>query len=42
MLKNDILKNGTARIGLYGSAPGGDSFLEKFETLSSTNCMDSL
>ena len=21
MLKNDILKNGTSRIGLYGSAP---------------------
>ena len=26
MLKNDTLKNGTSRIGLYGSAPpGGDN-----------------
>ena len=24
MLKNDTLKNGTSRIGLYGSAPPGD------------------
>ena len=23
MLKNDTLKNGTSRIGLYGSAPPG-------------------
>ena len=22
MLKNDTLKNGTSRVGLYGSAPG--------------------
>ena len=26
MLKNDTLKNGTSRIGLYGSAPPGISF----------------
>ena len=25
MLKNDTLKNGTSRIGLYGSAPPGHS-----------------
>ena len=25
MLKNDTLKNGTSRIGLYGSVPPGDT-----------------
>ena len=28
MLKNDILKNGTSRIGLYGSVPPGDFVLK--------------
>ena len=29
MLKNDTLKNGTSRIGLYGSAPPGLRLLGK-------------
>ena len=27
MLKNDTLKNGTSRIDLYGSAPGGGEII---------------
>ena len=33
MLKNDTLKNGTSRMGLYGSVPPG--FYTVFETLGS-------
>ena len=33
MLKNDTLKNGTSRIGLYGSPPGVRSIRENIWTL---------
>ena len=32
MLKNDTLKNGTSRIGLYESVPPGGICEESFET----------
>ena len=39
MLKNDTLKNGTSRVGLYGSGPPGSWFNVWFEKTHLTGCI---